>query len=149
MIEYTLRKYQDEDYEFVYEIKKICYKKYVDEYYGGWDEDKQREMFADLMKEDSKHSYVIIADNKKIGFFSEGEDTEEVYRPNNLCLLPEYRGKGIGSNILNKAFDKHKEQDIYLKVFKSNPAKNLYQRLGFDICDETKSHYLMVRKKEQ
>ena len=148
-MEYKLRKYQKEDYEFVYEIKKICYRKFVDEYYGGWDENKQIKMFAELMGQDAEHSYIIEVDNKRVGFFSEGENSLEVYRPNNLCLLPEYRGRGIGSDILCKALDKHKDQDILLRVFKSNPAQNLYKRMGFEIYDETKSHYLMIRKKEQ
>lgn len=148
-MKYELRKYQDEDYEFVYEIKKLCYQKYVEEYYGGWDDDVQRKMFADLMVKDAKRSYIIMVDNKMVGFFSDGEDNEEGYHPNNLCLLPECRGKGIGSDILSNVFEKHKKQDIFLRVFKSNPAQNLYKRMGFEIYDETKSHYLMVRKKEQ
>ena len=88
-----------------------------------------------------------MADNKNIGFFSEGEDTIDVYRPNNVCLLPEYRGQGIGTDVLNRAIEQHKNQDIYLKVFKSNPAQNLYKRLGFEIIEETRSHYLMKRAK--
>ena len=147
-MQYKLRKYQDSDYEFVYNVKKICYQKYVEEYYGGWDESVQRTMFADIMKKDADHTYIIMADEKDIGFFSEGEDSTEGYHPNNLCLLPEYRGCGIGSDLLRNAFEKHKNQDIYLRVFKSNPAQNLYKRLGFEIYDETKSHYLMMKQKE-
>ena len=148
-MEYTLRKYKASDYDFVYDVKKLCYQKYVEEYFGGWDDNVQRKMFADLMKQDAKRTYIIYVDNKPVGFFSDGEDNAEGYHPNNLCLLPECRGKGIGSDILNKVLEKHKNQDIYLKVFKSNPAQNLYKRLGFETYDETKSHYLMVRTKEK
>ena len=34
--------YVDEDYEFVYEIKKNAYKKYVEECWGEWIEEEQR-----------------------------------------------------------------------------------------------------------
>ena len=148
-MEYTLRKYKASDYDFVYDVKKLCYQKYVEEYFGGWDDNVQRKMFDDLMKQDAKHTYIINVENRPVGFFSDGEDTPEGYHPNNLCLLPECRGKGIGSDILNNVFAKHKNQNIYLKVFKSNPAQNLYKRLGFEVYDETKSHYLMVRTKEK
>ena len=148
-MKYILRKYKETDYDFVYDVKKLCYQKYVVEYFGGWDDKVQRKMFDDLMKQDAKKTYIIIVDNKPVGFFSDGEDTAEGYHPNNLCLLPECRGQGIGSDLLNNVFSKHKKQDIFLKVFKSNPAQNLYKRLGFEIYDETKSHYLMVRNKEK
>lgn len=32
-----------------------------------------------------------------------------------------------------------------LKVFKNNPAKKLYERLGFTIYKEDKSHYYMEK----
>ena len=31
----------------------------------------------------------------------------------------------------------------YLQVFKSNPAKYLYERLGFTVYGETETHYQM------
>ena len=122
------------------------YKNYVEEYFGEWDDNVQIKMFADIMEKDAKRTYIITIDGKMVGFFSDGEDNEEGYHPNNLCLLPECRGKGIGSDILNKVLNKHKHKDILLRVFKSNPAQNLYKRMGFEIYDETKSHYLMIKK---
>lgn len=148
-MEYALRKYTSDDYEFVYNLKRLCYEKYVEEYYGGWDEKVQRKMFDDLMKQDAKRTFIIMIKNKMVGFFSDGEDTAEGYHPNNLCILPEFRGLGIGTDILNNVFEKHKYQNIYLRVFKSNPAQNLYKRLGFEVYDETKSHYLMKREREK
>ncbi len=145
-MQYELRKYEDSDYEFVYEVKKLCYQKYVDEYYGGWVEKTQREMFAKLMVQDAAHSYIILVSGERVGFFSEGENSSDCYRPNNICLKPDFRGKGIGTDILTKAIEKHKSQDIVLRCFKSNPAQNLYKRLGFVVFDETQSHFLFVKK---
>lgn len=50
-----------------------------------------------------------------------------------IALLPEYRNKGIGQSLLKQLIVKAKEQQktISLQVIKSNPAKNLYTRLGF------------------
>ena len=148
-MEYKLRKYKVSDYEFVYQVKKLCYQKYVEEYFGGWNEEVQRKMFADLMVKDAVRTYIIMVEDKAVGFFSDGEENNDVYHTNNLCLIPEYRGMGIGRDILNKVFEKHKNKDILLKVFKSNPAQNLYKRMGFETYEETNSHYLMVKRKEQ
>lgn len=38
MENYILRKYENTDYEFVYEVKKNAYKKYVEQCCGKWDE---------------------------------------------------------------------------------------------------------------
>ena len=37
------------------------------------------------------------------------------------------------------------EKRIYLKTYKENPARNLYQRVGFKKYGETETHWLMER----
>ena len=145
-MKYKLKKYTDQDYEFVYDTKKVCYQKYVEEYFGGWDDAVQRRMFDELMVKESKHTCIVMINNQMAGFFSDEVD-DLGYHINNICLLPEYRSKGVGTSILNDAFSKHKNQDIYLRVFKSNPVQRLYKRLGFEIYDEKKAHYLMAKWK--
>ena len=103
-------------------------------------------MFAKLMAQDAVHSYIILVNGERVGFFSEGENSSDCYRPNNICLKLDFRGKGIGRDILTNVIEKHKGQDIVLRCFKSNPAQNLYKRLGFVVFDETQSHFLFVKK---
>ena len=45
MESYVLRKYENTDYEFVYEVKKNAYKKYVEQCWGKWNEKDQRNRF--------------------------------------------------------------------------------------------------------
>jgi len=65
-----------------------------------------------------------------------------------IYILPEYQGKGIGSFIINDLIREasHSGESIYLQVFKTNPARELYQRLGFEFSGETDTHYLMQKK---
>lgn len=46
-----------------------------------------------------------------------------------IALLPEFRKRGIGSAIIHDLQSENRR--INLHVLKSNPALNLYQRLGF------------------
>lgn len=39
--------------------------------------------------------------------------------------------------------NKNKEIRTILQVFKNNPAKKLYERLGFRVYNETETHYQM------
>ena len=43
--EVSLVAYTDNDYEFVYEVKKNAYKKYVEECWGSWVDEDQRKYF--------------------------------------------------------------------------------------------------------
>ena len=50
----------------------------------------------------------------------------------------DYQGKGIGSNILQSLIKKAQQAalPIRLKVLKVNPARNLYEKLGFNLSEE-------------
>ena len=53
-----------------------------------------------------------------------------------MQLLPEYRGKGIGTAILGDLIKESEEtkRQIRLEVFKNNPkAQSLYERVGFEL----------------
>ena len=41
------------------------------------------------------------------------------------------RNRGIGSKAIKKVFDEHPHMRFELDVYRSNPAKKLYERLGF------------------
>jgi RimJ/RimL family protein N-acetyltransferase len=51
-----------------------------------------------------------------------------------LAVRKEYRGKGIGTELLRRTLDKcrGKFDIIQLRVFTTNPARRLYERFGFE-----------------
>ena len=63
-----------------------------------------------------------------------------------FAILPEYQGKGIGTQILTNILEKNKDVRMYLKTYKENPARNLYQRVGFRKYEETETHWMMEWK---
>jgi ribosomal protein S18 acetylase RimI-like enzyme len=127
-------------------IKKACYKKYVDEYYGGWIDDVQIEMNTNIFnKLCSKSNFLkILLNGEAVGFFS-FDVLENKIAGITIQMIDKAQNMGVGSFYLHhitSLSDKNKTP-IFLKVFKSNPAKNLYERFGFTVYDETESHYLM------
>ena len=143
---YTLRPYTEGDYEFVYQTKKIAYKKYVEINWGEWNETKQKEMFVDFIKTYGKGIQIIVEEGKRIGFYH-GEDLENNgYEIGNICIIPECQGRGIGTKMLNDIIEANKTKDIYLRYFKQNPVVKLYKRLGFEIFEELPYHFKMVLK---
>ncbi len=64
-----------------------------------------------------------------------------------IALLPEYRNRGIGTDLLNHLIEniRDKFSAISLSVSSDNPARRLYQRLGFELIKEYEASLTMVK----
>ncbi len=143
-----LTPYTDIDYEFVYEVKKNAYKKYVEWCWGTWNEEDQRKYFEKFITTVKDNAFIIMNGYKKIGFYN-GEILENGnYEIGNICITPEYQGKGIGTKILQEKIAENKDRDIEIQYFKQNPVGSLYTKLGFVPNGETESHYQMIKPKQ-
>ncbi len=61
-------------------------------------------------------------------------------------ILPSHQGRGIGSRIVRAMLDQARQEHlpVCLNVLKGNPARRLYERLGFCSTGETDSEVTMV-----
>lgn len=64
-----------------------------------------------------------------------------------ISLYKEYRGLGIGTNLMKKMLSELKlcgYEKASLAVQKANYAVRMYQKVGFEIIDENEEEYIMV-----
>jgi ribosomal protein S18 acetylase RimI-like enzyme len=64
-----------------------------------------------------------------------------------LSLYPTYRGYGIGTALMRRMLERLEKagyKQASLAVQKENAAKNMYLRLGFEICAENEEEFIMV-----
>lgn len=64
-----------------------------------------------------------------------------------ISLYKEYRGEGIGTELMRKMISLLKEQGYKkasLAVQKANYAVKMYKKVGFNIIDENSEEYIMV-----
>ncbi|MCA1780513.1 MAG: GNAT family N-acetyltransferase [Xanthomonadaceae bacterium] len=63
---------------------------------------------------------------------------ENEHRIVDIALLPQYRGSGIGSDLLRGVLDEAAQADkaVRIHVEKNNPAYHLYLRLGFQTLED-------------
>ena len=87
-----------------------------------------------------------MVDDEPIGFVDGQDISATEFEQGNICIAKPYQNKGIGTDFLTNLINSHPTQNISLRVFKQNPAQNLYKRLGFEIIGETKTHFNMLRK---
>ena len=106
---------------------------------------KEKEWFANYLKNRNKKFFTICDNSKPIGFIG----LSNISKPNKNADLfiaigeDDYRGKGIGKIamkwIIDYGFNNLKLHKINLGVIKDNvPAVNLYKFLGFVIEGEMK-----------
>ena len=140
------RKCTLEDFDFLFKLKKDNFKIYVDKIWGWNDEDQIERMRIDL-EETLEQKQIIIFNDVEIGVFSFYMLENDVCRINEINILKEYQRKGIGSYILENKLKENSDKNIktILQVFKDNPAFKLYKRLGFEVYEETETHYRMEK----
>jgi ribosomal protein S18 acetylase RimI-like enzyme len=116
-------------------------RQYVEQTWG-WDEDWQRAYFH--MRFDPAENQVVVLDSQDIGVISV-EWREDVVHLGTLYILPEYQGQGIGTQVLNDllAAAFREGLPVTLRVLQVNPAKRLYERLGFVVVEEDDVRYVM------
>lgn len=148
--QYNMRPYIDNEYhnfkKFIYDVKKESYKKYVEECWGKWIEEDQLKYYEKFIESVKDDAWIIQLNGKNIGFYNGALLEDGSYEIGNICIIPEYQGKGIGTKILKDIIEIHKEQDIHIQYFKQNPVGRLYERLGFVQSGETEFHYKMMKK---
>lgn len=62
-----------------------------------------------------------------------------------IQLLPAFQRQGHGTALIGEVLRQAKERPVWLQVLKANPAKSLYQRLGFRVVGDTETHWEMLR----
>ncbi len=143
-MKYVFRKCEDTDIHFICELKEKCFKWYIEKIYG-WNENTQIELTKKEMAEHLADMSIIQHEGKDIGLFTFYYDDMGDACVGMFAILPDYQGMGIGTQILTNVLKENKDVRIYLKTYKENPARNLYQRVGFKKYDETETHWLMER----
>ena len=142
-MDYKIRFATPHDHDLIYALKSESVRPYVERIWG-WDEDYQRNDFDRDFSQIEQFNVIEIG-GIFVGFvrYSFAYPYFEVME---IHLLPEYRGKGIGSDILRYLQKVCIAQDRNIRIgcFKENHrAKALYQRLGFMQTEETDTHYIL------
>ena len=143
----SFRKAHISDSEFVFTVKKAAFREYVEQVWG-WDDNYQRELHNRRFA--AQDVCIIQFRGTDVGFLSTSS-TPDPLKVNQLFILPEYQGKGIGSACLTFILDNAslEGKSVALQVLKANTRGiAFYQRLGFTIVGESSTHFQMERLPE-
>lgn len=152
--EITFRKIEEKDLPFLKQVYKSTREeelKMVD-----WPEN-QKEQFITQQFE-AQHDYyqqvyheatfeIILYSGEPAGRLYLWESEKQI-RIVDISLLPPFRNRGIGSQILNQLIKRSEATSkiVSIHVECYNPALSLYKRLGFEQKDHTGVYFYMERQ---
>jgi len=126
------------DIDMLDAMHTLCMRPHVERVYP-WKPELFRETF------DPSAAEVITVDGADAGMLTlAGEPGAILLRT--IIIFPEFQGRGIGSVVIGRLLERAGARGVpvRLQVLKGNPARGLYERLGFRAVDETPTHHIMV-----
>jgi ribosomal protein S18 acetylase RimI-like enzyme len=121
------------DLQFGYELWKLTQKEFLIKIKGEWIDEQEIEFYMDETKTNIENNYLLNYNGITIGWL-EYEIFKDYIFINQLHILPEHQGKGIGTKILNEIikYGKKFKKNIYLEVLQNNDkGLEYYNKLGF------------------
>ena len=91
--------------------------------------------------------WIRLFESENRGYGYVDDDTPEL----SIAILPGYRNQGLGTDLLNQMIaeaGKH-YAGLSLSVSTDNPAKRLYERLGFEVIEQKGTSLTMMKRLQQ
>src|SRR5262245_6458761 len=142
IIEIELRRATVADTKFLWDVFRVSMEDYITQTRGEWNEQREESQFRDQL--DLSAAQVILTKNLEVGFIMV-PIKDNARWIHTICIVPEYQNRGIGTEVVRSVIAEAETQNIplYLSVLKVNPARRLYERLGFVVIEETEHHFRM------
>jgi ribosomal protein S18 acetylase RimI-like enzyme len=152
----SLRPIQDEDLVVLNEIYGSTREEELKQVTHWSDQEKQGFIQQQFMAQHEYYQknyigarfYLIFKNETPIGRLYIHENYQEkVVRIIDIAILPNWQKKGIGKSILEDILAKGNslKRNVSIHVEAFNPAKHLYERLGFEKISETNGVYHLMQ----
>ena len=136
-----LRPATESDYEYLWWLHGATMRTYVEAIWG-WDEAVQRQYFEERF--DPARLQIVESAGQTVGYISVERQREFIFL-SAITMAPQTQRQGIGTRLIRDLQDEAERQRIplRLRVLQGNPARRLYERLGFAVTEETETHITM------
>ena len=153
----TLRPIKDDDLDF---LRKVYASTRLDELrQTSWSQQQINDFLA--MQFEAQHQFykeqfaeasfdIVEYDGKDAGRLYLDCREDEI-RIVDIALLPEFRGRGLGTRLLNHVIRDAQQNQLSVRIHveKNNPALTLYQRLGFKEIGDRGIYWLMEKESQK
>lgn len=139
----VLRPATEDDRRFLRQLHHRCYRRWVEETWGWDDADQDRRFDAAWT---TAGCFVVDLNGTPIGALRTSRRRDHLFI-DDIEIDPDHQGRGIGTRLLRRvlADAESSGRAVRLQVLRNNPARRLYERLGFRVDGSNDTHYLMQR----
>ena len=138
---YTLRRARPEDSAKMMAIGHEGLRPYV-ESVRGWDVEVEEKGFISHFIPDLVS--IIQVDGRDVGYIKTEDRGEHLYI-DGIYIERTARSSGVGGQVLADLISST-DKALQLRVYKVNPAANLYSRLGFKVIEDDDDAFIMRRE---
>ena len=141
MCEITLRKSTENDRDFVDDLTRRAMREYVE---STWNKTEDREHYYVLNQFHQSTTKIIQYNGGNIGHITVTYSKDRIILEG-IHIVESFQGKGIGGRLIEQIIYEGNERQLPLELIllKVNPAKRLYERLGFCVYKEDVNRYYM------
>jgi ribosomal protein S18 acetylase RimI-like enzyme len=143
-MDFGLRQAVTADRAWLWETKTRCLRIYIEQTYGAWDDTQRARFDATFIPEEI---FIVSFDGQDAGFVALRTEPR-VIQLFNLMIAPEFQRRGLGTAVLRHVLNlaQARRLPVRLQVMKVNPARRLYERMGFTAvpAEEIPTHYRMI-----
>jgi GNAT superfamily N-acetyltransferase len=143
----ALRSAQAADLAFCRRVEHETMRWIIDDLFG-WDEAQQVENFARAWRAEEVRIITVgtAAGRRDAGWLQTAPDDDAIF-VKSIYLDQPFQRQGIGTRVMRIVIDEAQRQSkaVALVVFKINPARRLYGRLGFYVMEDDEYKFYLRR----
>lgn len=108
----------------------------------GWDELEEERGFRRHFTPDSIS--IVMVDGRPVGYLKVEVRRDHLYL-DGIYLKASHRGRGLGARLVSDLMERSgaEGKSLRLRVLRTNPARRLYERLGFRVTGSDGEHFYM------
>ena len=142
MLEIELCQAKVADTKLLSDVFRVSMKDYITQIRGEWNEQREESQFRHQLELSAAR--VIRSKILEVGVIT-APIKDSARWIHTICIVTDHQNRGIGTEVIRSVVAEAETQKmpLYLSVLKVNPARRLYERLGFVIIEETEHHFRM------
>jgi ribosomal protein S18 acetylase RimI-like enzyme len=137
MDDIRLRPATPADDEFLYELHRRALGDVIEATWGRWDDDVQRKFHQAWFEPETVE--IVLVGGRRAGMIQAAPADAATFYVSRIEIAPEVQDRGVGTTVLRLLVDRAREAGssaVELHVLELNRARDLYERLGFEVVAE-------------
>jgi ribosomal protein S18 acetylase RimI-like enzyme len=137
MEDVRLRPATTADDDFLYDLHRRTLGDVIEATWGPWDDDVQRQFHRAWFTPETVE--IVLVGGQPAGMIQAAPADATTFFVSRIEIAPEVQGRGIGTALLRLVVGRAKEAGasvVELHVLGLNRARELYERLGFEVVAE-------------